>query len=58
MSPVRISTRSGKSKPARVTYAVKPVTLLTFSFYGHLPVVYCDGEMVIGRRVIPLERRS
>jgi hypothetical protein len=58
MSPVRISARNGKSKPARVTYAVKPVTLPTFSFYGHLPVVYCDGEMVIGRRVIPLERRS
>ena len=58
MSPTRISARRGKGKPARVTYAVKPVSLPTFSFYGHLPVVYCDGDLVIGRRVIPLERRS
>jgi hypothetical protein len=58
MSPVRISARRGKGRPARTTYAVKPVSLPTFAFYGHLPVVYIDGELVIGRRVIPLERRS
>ena len=57
MSPIRINSRRGKGKPARVTYAVKPVSLPTFSFYGHLPVVYIDGELLIGRRVIPLERR-
>ncbi|WP_156639723.1 hypothetical protein [Bosea sp. PAMC 26642] len=58
MSPVRISARQGKGRPARTTYRVKPVTLPTFGFYGHLPVVYVDGELLIGRRVIPLERRS
>jgi hypothetical protein len=56
MSPIRISSRRGRGKPAR-SFAVKPVTLPTFSFYGHLPVVYVDGELVIGRRVIPLEPR-
>lgn len=58
MRPSRISTRRGKSKPARTTYAVKAVSLPTFSFYGHLPVVYCDGELVIGRRVIAMRGRS
>ena len=57
MSPIRISSRRGKGKPAR-SFIVKPVSLPTFSFYGHLPVVFVDGELVIGRRVIPLERRS
>lgn len=56
MSPVRISSRRGKGKPAR-SFIVKPVSLPTFSCYGHLPVVFVDGELVIGRRVIPLERR-
>ncbi len=56
MSPIRINSRRGKGRPAR-SYGVKPVSLPTFSFYGHLPVVYVDGELVIGRRVIPLERR-
>lgn len=57
MSPIRINQRQGKGRPARRTYWVKPVTLPTYSFYGHLPVVYVDGELVIGRRVIPLEPR-
>jgi hypothetical protein len=56
MSPIRINRSRGKGKPTR-SYAGKPVTLPTFSFYGHLPVVFADGELVIGRRVIPLERR-
>lgn len=56
MSPIRINSRRGKGKPAR-SYAVKPVSLPTFSFYGHLPVVYIDGELVIGRRVVPWEPR-
>lgn len=57
MSPIRINSRRGRSKPTR-SYGVKPVSLPTYSFYGHLPVVYVDGELVIGRRVIPLERRA
>ncbi len=57
MSPIRINRSRGKGKPAR-SYAVKPVTLPTFSFYGHLPVVFAEGQLVIGRRVIPLERRA
>jgi hypothetical protein len=56
MSPVRISSRRAKGKPAR-SFIVKPVSLPTYSFYGHLPVVFVDGELVIGRRVIPMERR-
>lgn len=56
MSPVRIDSRRGKGRPSR-SYLVRPVSLPTFSFYGHLPVVYVDGELVVGRRVIPLERR-
>lgn len=56
MSPTRINSRRGKGKPTR-SYGVKPVTLPTFSFYGHLPVVFTDGELVIGRRVIPMEIR-
>lgn len=58
MSPVRINSRRGKGKPARTTYPAKPVSLPTFSFYGHLPVVFVDGELVFGRGAIPLERRS
>jgi len=58
MSPVRVSARAGRRKPARATYGVKPVTLPTFAFYGHLPVVYVDGELVIERRLIPMERPS
>jgi hypothetical protein len=56
MSPVRIDSRRGKARPSR-SFLVKPVSLPTFSFYGHLPVVYVDGELVVGRRVIPIERR-
>jgi len=56
MSPIRINRTAGRSKPAQY-YGVKPVSLPTYSFYGHLPVVYIDGELVIGRRVIPMERR-
>ncbi|WP_156410221.1 hypothetical protein [Bosea sp. Root381] len=55
MSPIRINRRHNKGKPARVSS--KPVTLPTFSFYGHLPVIFSDGELIIGRRVIRLERR-
>lgn len=55
MSPIRINLRLGKGKPSRRSYGVKAVSLPTYSFYGHLPVVYVDGELVIGRRVIPLE---
>lgn len=55
MSPIRVNRSRGKGKPAR-GYGVKPVSLPTFSFYGHLPVCYVDGELVIGRRVVPLER--
>jgi hypothetical protein len=57
VSPIRVNHSRGKGKPARRYYGVKPVTLPTYSFYGHLPVVYVDGELVIGRRVIPLEPR-
>ena len=57
MSPVRVNRQRGKGKPARRSYGVKSVSLPTFSFYGHLPVVYVDGELVVGRRVIPLEPR-
>lgn len=57
MSPIRINRTRSKGKPAR-SYSVKPVSLPTFSFYGHLPVVYVDGELVVGRRVIPMERRA
>jgi len=57
MSPIRVNNPPSRGKP-RKQYGVRPVSLPTFSFYGHLPVVYCDGELLIGRRVIPLERRS
>ncbi|MBN9453868.1 MAG: hypothetical protein J0I42_18165 [Bosea sp.] len=57
MSPIRINHHRSKGKPIRRTYGVKPVSLPTFSFYGHLPVVFVDGELVVGRRVIPLEPR-
>lgn len=57
MSPIRINRSRSKGKPAR-SFAVKPVTLPTFSFYGHLPVVFADDKLVIGRRVIPLENRQ
>lgn len=53
MSPVRINRKGSKRQPV----SIKPVSLPTFSFYGHLPVIYVAGELVIGRRVIPLERR-
>ena len=56
MSPSRVNNPPSRGKP-RKPYGVRPVSLPTFSFYGHLPVVYCDGELLIGRRVIPLERR-
>lgn len=56
MSPIRINRARGKGKPTRSS-GVKPVSLPTFSFYDHLPVVYVDGELVIGRRIIPLEPR-
>ncbi len=58
MSPVRISRRSSKTAPVSTTYGVKPVTLPTFSFYGNLPVVFADGELVVGRRVIAMRKRS
>lgn len=54
MSPARIRRRPGRGKPSR---SAKPITLPTFSFYGHLPVIYVDGELVVGRRVIPMEAR-
>lgn len=54
MSPIRINRSRGKAKPSR-SYTMKPVTLPTFSFYGHMPVVFADGELIIGRRVIPME---
>lgn len=57
MSPIRINRTRSKGKPAR-SYSVKPVSLPTFSFYGHLPVVYVDGELVVGRHVIPMGRRA
>ncbi|WP_181832867.1 hypothetical protein [Bosea caraganae] len=57
MSPSRTTRHRGKGKPSRTTFAVKTVSLPTFAFYGHLPVVYVDGELVIGRRVIPLRDR-
>lgn len=56
MNPIRINRQRCKGKPKR-SYGVKPVSLPTFSFYGHLPVVFVDGELVIGRRVIPMEPR-
>jgi hypothetical protein len=58
MSPARISSRPGRRQPARTTFAVKPVTLPTFAFYGHLPVAYVDGELVIGLRVVAMRKRS
>ncbi|MBN9452273.1 MAG: hypothetical protein J0I42_10035 [Bosea sp.] len=57
MSPIRIKHRQDRAKPARRTYSVNPVTLPTYSFYRHLPVVCVDGEPVIGCRVIPLDPR-
>ncbi|WP_420104211.1 hypothetical protein [Bosea sp. (in: a-proteobacteria)] len=54
MSPIRINRKGSKRQPA----SIKPVSLPTFSFYGHLPVIYADGALVVGRRVIPLERRK
>ena len=57
MSVIRIRKPNVRRSP-RTTYRAKPVSLPTFAFYGHLPVVYVDGELVIGRRVISLERRS
>ena len=56
MSVTRIRKRPGRRKPTSHPGA-KPVTLPTFSWYGHQPVIYIDGELVIGRRVIPLGRR-
>lgn len=54
MSPARINRPGARRKRVRVTFAVKPVSLPTFSFYGFMPVIYTDGELVIGRRVIPI----
>ena len=48
MSLARVWRRSGRSKPARVTFPAKPVTLPTFAFYGHAPVIFRDGALVIG----------
>lgn len=50
MSPARISTRSAPRKPARVWRPAKPVTLPTFGFYGHAPVTFADGVLLIGAR--------
>jgi hypothetical protein len=58
MSPIRVSARGGRRKLTRTTYGVKPVTLPTFAFYDHLSVVYIDGELIVGRRAIPRERRQ
>jgi hypothetical protein len=58
MSPIRVSRRRSKAAPVRTTYGVKPVTLPSFSFYGHLPVTYHEGELVIGGRGVALEGRS
>lgn len=49
MSPARVSRRQGRSKPTRVTFAIKPVTLPTFAFYGHATVIFRDGTLVIGQ---------
>ncbi|WID98402.1 hypothetical protein QO058_09265 [Bosea vestrisii] len=57
MSAIRINRSRGRGKPSRSS-AVKPISLPTYSFYGHLPVVFVDGELVIGRRVLPMERRA
>lgn len=57
MTTARTASRRANGGPSRTTYSVKPVSLPTFSFYGHLPVVFVGGELVIGRRVIQPERR-
>lgn len=58
MAIERRALARGKGKPSRTTFVVKPVSLPTFSFYGHLPVVYVDGELIVGRRAVLLERRA
>lgn len=47
MSPARVSSRTGKRQPVRYT-PPRPVTLPTFAFYGHAPVIFRDGALVIG----------
>ena len=49
MSPTRISTRQGRPAPKRISSPPKPVTLLTFAFYGHAAVIFRDGALVIGQ---------
>lgn len=48
MSPARVSSRTGKRPPVRHSPPPRPVTLPTFAFYGHAPVTYRDGALVIG----------
>ena len=48
MSPARISTRSSKRSPFRITHAPKPVTLPTFAFYAFAPVIFRDGVLLVG----------
>lgn len=55
MSPIRINRRGGKRPPASPP---KPVSLPTFSFYDHQPVIYALGRLEWGPRVIPLGRRK
>jgi hypothetical protein len=50
MSPTRISARAGRWRLVRTTFAVKPVSLPTFAFYGHAPVSYHDGVLLVGAR--------
>lgn len=49
MSPSRVSARSGRAAPKRIWSPIKPVTLPTFAFYGHAPVIFRDGALVIGQ---------
>ncbi len=48
MSPARVSTRSGRAQPKRIRSS-QPVTLPTFAIYGHAPVTFRDGALVIGQ---------
>lgn len=50
MSPARTAARRAKAKPVRMTFAIKPVTLPTFAFYGFAPVLFRDGVLLIGGR--------
>ncbi len=54
MSAARASRRPGRETPKRIR-STRLVTLPTFAFYGHAPVIFRDGTLIIGQ---PGKRRS